>query len=156
MSAENSIPIPESVWKSTVPQYFHPLTGTPYQATLMPLSSTLVVVGYTQSQCIHAVLLSSSGITALDTGGHVEYTEYRSHGVRGICESLDFQGATSFRYYLDPKLADIRTVLADLLEASRPGALCTEKTQRSNGNVYVPDYLSLLGVVHADNSGIPR
>lgn len=156
MSAENSIPISDAVLKSTVAQYFHPLTGTPYQANYIPVASTLVVVGWKQSQCIHAVLLDSSGITSLDTGVRSEYTEYRSHGVRGICESVDFQGATSFRYYLDPKLADIKTVLADLLVASRPGALCTRKLSQANGNVYVPDYLSLLGVEHADDSGIPR
>ncbi len=151
MSEENSIPISDSVLRSTVAQYFHPLTGTPYHAEHIQVACTLVVVGWKQSQCVHAVLLDERGITSLDTGVMTEYTQYRSLGVRGICESDDFKGATSFRFYLDPKLADIRTVLADLLVAPNPSTLCTRKLWQTNGNVYVPDYLLLLGVAHDDS-----
>ncbi len=154
MSEENCIPISDSVLKSPLPQYFHPLTGTPYREDFTPLACQIVIVGWRQSQCVHAVLLDSTGVTSLDTGERKEYTDYKALGVSGICKGLDFQGATLFRYYLDPSLTDITTVLADLLVASRPGALCTQKVAQANGNVYVPDYLKLFGVVHVNDLGL--
>jgi hypothetical protein len=131
------------IFNSTVPVYLHRRTGLPYQSAYSDLDTEFLLAGYQGTTCISALFLRRDHGIVLDVGTRIEYTEYRSEGIRAFY-GLGFDTASSCVLYVAPTLSQVGPILADLVTSTRPSSLCKKKLKRDHGNVYVPDYLSLL------------
>lgn len=132
---------------SPAPLWFQCGTEITLKRHFSPIDSILVFVGYQGNVCVCAASLSHNSILQLDTGVYGDYSSYVSHGIRAFSD-LGFDGATSFAVYRNPIVSELGSVLGDLLSSPRPNALCTRKRVRGQGNVYVPDYVRILGELH--------
>ena len=132
---------------SPKPFWFHGRSIMPLQKRHVEIESGIVLVGYTNNVGVCMALLSTQSILQVDTGVYGDYSLYQQHGLT-MLPGLGFDEASTVVAYQHSSVADFGLVLGDLLASPRPHTFCNHKTKRGQGNVYVPDYVRILGELH--------
>lgn len=106
------------------------------------ITSTIVLLGFTQTVCVAACLIENNSIVLLDTGITLEYNLYRASGLASLI-SHGFDTVTTVTRYDSPTPQEIVPHLRGLVSSSRPNELCKQKV-RADVKMYVPDYVQMV------------
>lgn len=148
------MPVPVDVLTSPKPLWFHATKTLPLQGHHTEIKGVVALIAYAGTVGVGVTLLSLNGIIQIDTGAVLDYTHYTARGISAL-SGLGFDGASSLVVCRSPTVAQLGSVLGDLLVSPRPSELCTRKVRRDQGNVYVPDYVHILGATHENDPGLP-